>query len=499
MSREYAIDLIKQLREAGAEVHGGAVDSRATQPGDVFFAWPGAKGDGRKHVADAVANGATAVLWDSGDGLEPIDCGVPVIGVENLHAVAGWIADELYSRPSEKLWIAGVTGTNGKTTTSQWIAQAFGALEVPCGTIGTLGQGFPGRLEPIANTTPDAVLVHRALAELAERGAAAVTMEVSSIGLDQDRVVGVGFDVAVFTNLSRDHLEYHRTMEAYAETKGRLFDWLGLSCAVINIDDAFGAELAARLVSNGQRLIACSQREDAHCNAPLLRAKSLGVVPSGIRFAVCENADEAEVALAAVGEFNVANALAVIGVLRARGVSLEDAAHAVSKVSPPPGRMQLFGGIGEPLVIVDYAHTPDALTKVLEAAREAAEERGGRVICVFGCGGERDPGKRPLMGGVAARLADRVIVTSDNPRSEAPQSIADMVLGEAGSAAECELDRAAAIHHAITDAGLDDVIVIAGKGHELYQEINGAYLSFSDAEQTVSALTKRKQRGATTP
>ena len=498
MNREYAIDLIAQLRTAGAEVCGGAADSRAIRPGNVFFAWPGAKGDGRKHVADAVANGAVAVLWERGDDLAPVECGVPVIEVQNLRARAGWIAHELYDKPSEDLWVVGITGTNGKTTTSRWVAQALGALDVPCGVIGTLGKGFPDQLETLGNTTPDAVLLHRTLKELAERGAAGVAVEVSSISLDHERVAGVDFDVAVFTNLSRDHLEYHRTMEAYSEAKERLFDWPRLDCAVINIDDAFGAALAARLTARGQRLIACSQRADTYGDAPVLRAKPLGVVPSGIRFTVCENADEAEVALAAVGEFNVANALAVIGVLRARGVKLEEAAYAVSKVSPPPGRMQLVGGVGEPLVIIDYAHTPDALTKVLEAARGAARERGGRLVCVFGCGGERDPGKRPLMGEVAGRLADRTIVTNDNPRSEAPQDIADMVLAEAGAAAECELDRAAAIHQAVTDSGLDDVIVIAGKGHELYQEINGTHLPFSDAEQAARALAQRKQRGVPT-
>lgn len=492
MSRARALELIDALAAAGVRPRGVCADSREARAGDVFLAWPGARNDGRDRVADALARGAVAVLWESGDGRAPPDCEVPVIGVDGLRALAGHLAHELFGRPSQALWVAGVTGTNGKTTVSQWIAQALEALEVRCGVVGTLGTGFPGRLEPLANTTPDAIVLHRALAALRGAGARAVSMEVSSIGLDQARVAGVEFDVAVFTNLSRDHLEYHGTMAAYAEAKARLFDEPTLNCAVINVDDAFGAELAARLAARGQRVIGCTLHEKTTPDLPRLVGKPLGVSPSGIRFTVCEGDQHAEVALATVGAFNVANALAVIGVLRARGVPLAEAAQATSRVVPPPGRMQLLGGVGEPLVVVDYAHTPDALAKVLEAARDAATRRGGRLVCIFGCGGERDPGKRVLMGEAAAALADHVVVTSDNPRGEDAAAIAAMVLEGAGPGARCELDRNEAIRTALDEANGDDVVVVAGKGHESWQEIDGVRHPHSDATAVRAALDARR-------
>lgn len=498
MSRERALELLDALAAAGVRPLGVCADSREARAGDLFLAWPGARSDGRDHVADALARGVSAVLWESGDGHAPTDCAVPAIGVEDLRAVAGHLAHELFGRPSQALWVAGVTGTNGKTTVSQWIAQALEALEVRCGVVGTLGTGFPGHLEPLANTTPDAIVLHRALAALRGAGARAVSMEVSSIGLDQARVAGVEFDVAVFTNLSRDHLEYHGTMDAYAQAKARLFDKPTLSCAVINVDDPFGAELAAKLATRGARVICCTMHETTMPDLPRLIGKPLGVAPSGIRFTVCEGREHAEVALATVGGFNVANALAVIGVLRARGVPLAEAAQATSGVVPPPGRMQLFGGVGEPLVVVDYAHTPDALAKVLEAARDAATRRGGSLACVFGCGGERDPGKRALMGEAAAALADRVIVTSDNPRGEDPAAIAAMVLEGTGGGAHCELDRTQAIRLALAQAHGDDVVVVAGKGHESWQEIAGVRHPYCDAAAVRAALGARALQRETT-
>lgn len=492
MSASRAEALIERLAAAGARPTGIASDSRLLAHGELFVAWPGVRGDGRQYIADALSRGASAVLYDEADGFAPGALPVPALAVPNLRALAGHLAHRLLGRPSSALWMAGVTGTNGKTTVSQWIMQALNALEVRCGVIGTLGRGLPGALLPIANTTPDAVAVHGALAELRGAGAQAVAMEVSSIGLDQDRVAGVEFDVAVFTNLTRDHLEYHHTMEAYAAAKARLFDLPELDCSVINVDDAFGRGIASRLRAAGRRLIPYARAEGRDFEAPVLVADAPRVSPSGTRFTVSVGGETAEVAIATVGAFNISNALAVIGALIARGTSLEQAAQATSRVVPPPGRMQLFGGVGEPLVIVDYAHTPDALAKVLEAARDAATRRGGELVCVFGCGGDRDAGKRPMMGEVAAQNADRIVVTSDNPRSEDPASIAAMVVKGAGGRAQCELDRATAIRNAVTGARADDVVVVAGKGHEAWQEIAGVRHPFSDAEQVAAALTFRR-------
>lgn len=490
-----AAGLLDRLAAAGVSARALQSDSRCVTAGDVFLAMPGARADGREHVADAVARGASAVLFESGDGRAVPDAGVPCIGVQDLRALSGELAHRVYGRPSEQLWVAGVTGTNGKTTTSQWIAQALNAVGTRCGVIGTLGWGIGAELEALANTTPDAVSVHRMLARFHEQGARAAAMEVSSIGLDQTRVNGVRFGVAVFTNLSRDHLEYHGDMQRYAEAKARLFDLPGVEHAVINLDDAFGLAQASRLVAAGRHVIGYSRAGVELPGCVPLHARELSNTPTGLRFRVHWQGEDADVALGMVGEFNVSNVLAVIGALLVRGLSFEDATRALARLVPPPGRMQLLGGVGEPLVLVDYAHTPDALAKVLEAARETATRRGGRVSCVFGCGGERDPGKRPLMGEMAARLADRVIVTSDNPRGEDARVIADMVL-QGCPGAECRLDRAAAIAAAVGEAAANDVVVIAGKGHEPYQEIAGRRLPFSDAEQAAGALRARSGSAA---
>jgi len=482
--------LLDRLAGAGVTARVLQSDSRRVEPGDVFLAMPGTRADGRTHVADAVARGAAAVLYESADGGAVADAGVPTIAVPELRALSGELAHLVCDRPSEALWVAGVTGTNGKTTTSQWIAQALNVAGTRCGVIGTLGWGIGPELEPLANTTPDAISVHRMLARFREQGARAAAMEVSSIGLDQARVNGVRFAVAVFTNLSRDHLEYHGDMGAYAEAKARLFDLPGIGHAVINLDDAFGMEQARRLAAAGRPVIGYSRSGAALPGCALLSARDVANTPTGLRFVVQWQGEEASVALGMVGEFNVSNVLAVLGALIVRGLPFEDATRAIARLVPPPGRMQLFGGVGEPLVLVDYAHTPDALSKVLEAARETAARRGGRVLCVFGCGGERDPGKRPLMGEVVARMADVAIVTSDNPRGEDPGAIADMVL-RGCPGARCELDRAAAIGGAVAEAAVNDVVVIAGKGHEPYQEVGGRRLPFSDAEQAVAALRAR--------
>jgi UDP-N-acetylmuramoyl-L-alanyl-D-glutamate--2,6-diaminopimelate ligase len=489
-----ATDVFALLARAGVQPRGMAVDSRRVENGDVFIAWPGAANDGRRHIDDALSRGAVAALYESGDGFRWPETGQPVFAVEGLRAMAGILADEIYGRPSEKLWLAGVTGTNGKTTISQWIGCTLEALGSRCGIIGTLGSGFPGALTSSLNTTPEAVDLHRLLAGFIASGARAAAMEVSSVGIDQGRVNGARFDVAAFTNLTRDHIDYHGTMQAYAEAKARFFDLPGVGAAVINLDDDFGVELAGRLATRGMRVIGVSLKDRAGTPTGVqkLAGADLRAGPTGLRFDVVWEGRQVTLDAYLAGMFNASNLLVLIGTLLARGDDLEDIVQVAKTLTPPPGRMQLVGGNGEPQVIVDYAHTPDALASVLEAARGTARLRGGRLVCVFGCGGDRDAGKRPLMGEVATKLADRVIVTSDNPRSEEPQKIIDDILKGTGTGVEVEIDRARAIRSAVSAADTCDVVLVAGKGHEPYQEICGEWKPFSDMDQASLALAARK-------
>ncbi|MDR0702624.1 MAG: UDP-N-acetylmuramoyl-L-alanyl-D-glutamate--2,6-diaminopimelate ligase [Azoarcus sp.] len=485
-----AANVFALLASAGIKPRGISADSRRVGAGDVFVAWPGAANDGRRYIDSALARGALAVLHESGDGFSLPAADRPVFAVEDLRALAGHLAHEIYGHPSEKLWLAGVTGTNGKTTTSQWLARALETLGVRCGVIGTLGSGFPDALAAGLNTTPDALDLHRLLAGFIRDGAQAAVMEVSSIGLDQGRVNGARFKTAIFTNLTRDHIDYHGSMEAYGAAKARFFGMPGLDATVINLDDDFGLDIARRLAARGVRTIGYT-------------LAAVRPVLSGVRTLIGENprASSMGIAFEAVwegrretldvrmaGAFNISNLLAVIGALLGRGVALDDALRVAETLTPPPGRMQLVGGEDEPLVIVDYAHTPDALAKVLDAARDTARSRDGRLTCVFGCGGDRDSGKRSQMGEIASRLADRVIVTSDNPRNEEPERIVAGIVAGAGPRAEIVIERAAAIRAAIREARTEDVVVVAGKGHESYQEIHGERFLFSDIDQAGQAL-----------
>jgi UDP-N-acetylmuramoyl-L-alanyl-D-glutamate--2,6-diaminopimelate ligase len=384
-----------------------------------------------------------------------------------------------------------VTGTNGKTSVSQWIAQALGASGTPCGVIGTLGSGLPGTLSSDAlNTTPDALSLQARLAGFVNEGISACAIEASSIGIEQGRLNAARVAVAVFTNLTRDHLDYHGTMERYAAAKARLFSWEGLQAAVINAEDALGQELLGSVAPPVRRIAYALHPVAVPAGTELLVPSSLDFSGSGLRFAL----KGVDFRVPVVGRFNLANLLAVIGALQCRGMALEAIAAAAACLQPPPGRMQAVGGDGEPLLVVDYAHTPDALGQVLDTLRAAATARGGALVCVFGCGGDRDPGKRPLMGAIAQKRADRVWITSDNPRSEEPQRIADDILSGvvAGNAVHLCLDRAEAIRRATLEAGPEDVIVLAGKGHEPYQEIAGVRQPFSDLEQAKSALVIRR-------
>jgi UDP-N-acetylmuramoyl-L-alanyl-D-glutamate--2,6-diaminopimelate ligase len=475
-------------------------DSRAVRSGDTFVAYPGQSRDGRDYIAQAIANGAASVLWERAGFRWDPQWRVPNLGVQALRHHAGGIASRVHGRPSRKLRVIGVTGTNGKTTCSQWIAQALTRCGRHCAVIGTLGYGLRAPLKPIVNTTPDALWLHAQLAEFARRGAQAVAMEVSSIGLDQDRVAGVEFDTALFTNLSRDHLEYHRTMRRYQEAKARLFAWQTLKHAVVNLDDGFGAELARRIRRPGLEVIGYGFGPARGVRVRRLAGANLVTGAHGVSFDVRTPWGAARVKGPMLGRHNASNLLGTLAVLLTGGVPLRRAVAALAALKALPGRLQRLGGGARPLVFVDYAHTPDALKHALITLRELLDTHDPRstihdprLICVFGCGGDRDRGKRPQMGQVAAQLADRIVVTSDNPRSEEPgHIIGDIVAGVRGGAdgVEIEPDRRAAILRAVAGARRGDVVLVAGKGHEAYQEIRGARRPFSDAAVAREALSR---------
>ena len=495
------------LDELGVKIKSLVTDSRRVKPGDTFIACPGEKTDGRKFIPQAIAAGANAVLWESRGFTWDTAWQAPNLPVAGLRANAGFIASHVYGDPSQKLWLIGVTGTNGKTSCSHWIAQAMTLLGKKTAVIGTLGNGFPGALEATVNTTPDAVLLQQKMAEFLQREAACVAMEVSSHGLAQERVNGAAFAVALLTNLSRDHLDYHGSMEAYAAAKARLFHWPGLKYAVLNLDDALGVELSEQLADTDTQVIGYGFQESGIRNQEsgkieVVRGSNLKVSAQGLTFDVEFKTQHSKFKTELVGRFNASNLLAVLATLLASGVKLDDAVQALQQVQPVVGRMEQLGGGEQPLVVVDYAHTPDALEKVLTTLQEILNEandaddhrsdpaggyktrpyKNSKLVCVFGCGGERDRGKRPLMGEVATRLADEVIITSDNPRSEDARAIIGEIAAGAGANHHIEQDRAAAIYRAIRDARKGDVVLIAGKGHEAYQEIGGQKYPFSDQE-----------------
>ncbi len=460
-------------------------DSRKVRTGDAFAAFPGTKTDGRAFIADALRAGASAVLWEAAGFHWNPAWHAANQAVDGLNAALGAIADLIYGRPSQSLWIVGVTGTNGKTSCAQWIAQCLDLCGRRTAIIGTLGHGLPGALAPAEGTTPDAAQVHEMLARFKAAGVTAVAMEASSHGLDQGRVNAVGFDVALFTNLTRDHLDYHGTMAAYGAAKARLFAWPGLSTCVINADDPFGQSLIDVCRKGSPRLLTYG-----FAGADIT-ATSVATTTAGLAMTVATPWGRGEVRAPVIGAFNAANVLGVLGVLLASDVPLDAALRALARIEPPPGRMQRQGGEALPLVVVDYAHSPDALQKVLTALRPAVAS-ARELVCVFGCGGDRDKGKRPEMGAAAGRLADRIVVTSDNPRTEDPAAIASAVLaGVAASSNQrwsVELDRAKAIRMAIATAQPGDVVLVAGKGHEDYQEKNGVRHHFSDARVVAAAL-----------
>ncbi|WP_294264818.1 UDP-N-acetylmuramoyl-L-alanyl-D-glutamate--2,6-diaminopimelate ligase [Propionivibrio sp.] len=495
--------IIQQLAALGVQPGGVADDSRQVRPGDLFVAFPGDLADGRRYIADAIARGACAVLWEAeGDFVWNPDWKISNLPATRVRALAGPLAHALFGQPSERLSLIAITGTNGKTTISQWIAHAYPRL---CAIIGTLGAGFPDQLLETGFTTPEAATLTRYLAEFAAAEAQACALEASSIGIEEGRLDGARIDVAVFTNLTHDHLDYHGTMENYAAAKERLFIWPRLRLAVINLDDPFGRELVGRCTA--ARILGYTQSEAPSACQGVIRAENVEETIHGLRFTLCAPNGRAPVESGLLGRFNVSNLLAVAAVLIDAGLSPEDVADRFAKLTSPPGRLekvvgrrqsaaqeQTLGGSlerdNEPMIIVDYAHTPDALERALRALRPVARARGASLVALFGCGGDRDRGKRPLMGKIAAQLADRVVLTSDNPRSEQPSAILDEIR-IAAPGAELILDRAQAIRQTILAAHPADVILLAGKGHETYQEIAGVRCSFSDIAEASAALAAR--------
>ncbi len=469
------------------------LDSRAVRPGSVFLACRGARHHGLDFAQAAVGQGAAAILWEPQEGrsLPELPSQISVTPVPHLTERASELAGRFFGVPSQQLTVVGITGTNGKTTSAWLLAQALTACGKPAAYLGTLGAAFGGQLEAGEFTTPDAVSLQRRLAGFRAQGAACVAMEVSSHALTQSRAAAVHFDAAVFTNLTRDHLDYHGSLEAYAAAKASLFEAAGLRLRVINADDAVGAALLAR--AGFEQAIATSRRADflPRAGQPWLQGVDIEPGTAGLRFALRSSFGGAQVTSSLIGAFNVDNLLAVLGVLLGSGVPLAAAVAAVREVKAPPGRMAVQGGGALPLVVVDSAHTPDALEKALLALRAHCT---GRLWCVFGCGGERDTGKRAQMGRIAATLADEVIVTDDNPRSEDPAAIVrDILAGLAGKQALVIQDRAAAIAQAIVQAVPGDAVLLAGKGHEAFQIVGAERRPFSDWLSAQQALAQRSR------
>ena len=478
------------LDSLGVSITRVVADSNKVKPGDTFLAFPGEHGDGRKYIGQAIAAGANAVIWEEGYEWNA-SWKVPNISVAALRMLAGVIASHVEGEPSRQLWVIGVTGTNGKTSCAHWLASSLSALNKKTALIGTLGNGFYGELTPTVNTTPDPLSVQHLIKDYLQQGAQCIAMEVSSHGLVQGRVNGVAFDVALLTNLSRDHLDYHGSMESYAQAKAGLFEWHGLKYAVLNLDDPFGVALRESIDRSKVKVVGYGFGKGD------VSGRNLKLSESGLELDVDSRWGNGKIRSDLLGTFNASNLLGVLTTLLVSGVSFDAALAQLSKVVPVSGRMQRLGGANQPLVIVDYAHTPDALEKVLLTLRDVisgSDTKQAKLICVFGCGGERDKGKRPLMGEIATRLADRVVITSDNPRSENARDIIAAIAQGASANYHIEADRAAAIFAAITSAKSGDVVLIAGKGHEDYQEINGVKLPFSDVEVATKALQNAPQQ-----
>ena len=483
-SDELLVDRI--LAELNVPIKRLVTDYRHIKAGNTFLAYAGGRYDARSDIAKVIAAGANAVIWEKQQFSWNPEWVIPNCAVLDLKEKAGLISSRVYGNPSRHLWLVGFTGTNGKTSCSHWYAEAMTILGKKTAVIGTLGNGFLQDLKYTANTTPDAVLLQETLASCLKEGAQNLAIEVSSHGLVQGRVNGCEFAVAVLTNLSRDHLDYHKNMDEYAAAKAKLFFWPNLKCAVLNLDDIFGIELVQQIGKRDLQIIGYgfNQSIDLKLNQGNLRVLSgnnLQATIDGLEFDVEFEHEKAHIKTTLFSRFNANNLLAVIASLIASGVNLQDAVAVLSRLKPVPGRMEKFGGGAQPTVIVDYAHTPDALEKALSTLQEI--KHTGKLFCVFGCGGNRDRGKRPQMGRIAAELADEVIITTDNPRDEEPlQIIHDITTNLTSSNYQVIVDRAEAIRAALAAAKAGDIVLVAGKGHETYQEIHGVKHHFSDFE-----------------
>ena len=484
-------EILRQLVALGVEAHGVADDSRQVQPGDLFLAYPGAQADGRRYIGDAIARGAQAVLWEpGGDFVWQPEWRLANFAVQALRSHCGPLAHAIFAQPSERLSLIAITGTNGKTTISQWLARVHRRR---CAIIGTLGAGFPGALCDTGLTTPTATTLTRYLRHFVDAGAQACALEASSIGIAEGRLDGARIDVAVFTNLTRDHLDYHGSEAHYAAAKEALFTWPQLRLAVINLDDPFGRQLAER--NRAQKVLCYTQCASVDERQGMIRAENIEETPAGMRFRLSTPYGRATVETGLLGRYNLSNLLAVAAVLMDAGMGPKAIADAFATLESPPGRLEKVGGQDEPLIVIDYAHTPDALENALGALRGVAQARGAVLTVIFGCGGNRDRGKRPLMGEIAVRLADRVVLTSDNPRNEVAQSIIDDIRVGAPQT-EVIPDRAEAIRRTVGAAAAADVILLAGKGHEPYQEVAGVRRPFSDLNEARQALLARGESEA---
>jgi UDP-N-acetylmuramoyl-L-alanyl-D-glutamate--2,6-diaminopimelate ligase len=486
------VEVIGEVPAIG--INGMSLDSRHLKQGDLFIACAGSQAHGLEYLDDAIANGAEVVLGEVCSNWLPDKISalseaknIVIVPIGALSEAVSLIAGRFYGRPSQEFPMIGITGTNGKTSSSLFVAQAFaGSKKVA--VMGTVGNGFLGELAPSTHTTMDPVSVQATLASLHQRQADMVVMEVSSHALHQGRVADVQFDIAVLTNFSRDHLDYHGTMADYAEAKSLLFRTNNLKSAIINSDDELGQRLIKEMQTSPARVLAYGTTAiDTEKVDAWIRADRISMLPDGVQFDVLSSWGHASVRLALIGRFNVQNAMVALGVMLECGVEFKRAISDLQKLKTVPGRMELFSRNQGPAVVVDFAHTPDALQQVLESLKAHVD---GRLYCVFGCGGDRDRGKRPQMGKVAESLADVVVLTSDNPRSENP----DDIIGDISKGlmfpekAIIEPSRARAIRLAIESAGKGDMVLVAGKGHEAFQVVGDLKLPFSDQEQVRSAL-----------
>ena len=472
-----------------------SMDSRCAKSGDLFVAVGGSSVHGAKFIPEAMAKGVAAVVTDN----NPVDSrsavsaaypGVPVIHVADLHAKLGQLAQRFFHPAPMDLEIIGVTGTNGKSSCAYFLAQCLHTAQQPCGLVGTLGYGLFAAIHPSNHTTPNVVELHRLLSQFHRQGAKYMVMEVSSHGLDQGRVDAVDFRVALFTNLSHDHLDYHKTMAAYGQAKQRLFEMPGLKYAIINVDDEFGRELCQRIQGQTAVIAVTLNAQVLGGDAPVIYANHIESHGEGTRFDLISPWGKATLAVALLGQFNVRNLLTVFGALCCLNMPFNAAVAKISQVTTVPGRMERFGAKGQPLVVVDYAHSPDALANVLQALCPHLGPQA-QLWCVFGCGGDRDVSKRPLMGAIAEQFAHRVILTDDNPRSENGQDIIKQILQGcvAPQKVMVQRDRRQAIQYAISRAKVHDVVLVAGKGHEEYQQIGTHRIPFSD-RQVVPEILK---------